>query len=383
MLPTPLPAAASVAKAVRGESGDDFRVLGFHPVSRANPFQRMLYSRSGPAGFAPVGIVGQDELESLEVALHMGVGAVLHLHWTAGVLREAADPTDARRRSSAFLERIGALKERGVGIVWTVHNVLPHRCAHPDVEAELRKGLASLADAIHVMAEDTLEATAPHYELPVNRLVEVPHPSYVGAYPGHIDRNMARMELGFDQSELVAGVVGSIQPYKGTGEFERALRVMASEEPRLRGIVAGIPGRDPASVALLGELRRSPHIELIARKVSDLELSVVVSSLDVMVLPYRASLNSGAAMLALTFGVPIVAPLTGHFRQLVERGFGHGYDPASTEGLPTALCELRPTIAGFDRVGAARFAEERAAPAISEQFFSKLRAVLQKGRATD
>ena len=378
MLPTPLPAAARVARAVRGGSGDDFRVLGFHPVSRANPFQRMLYSRSGPAGFAPVGIVDQEQLESLDVALQMGVGAVLHLHWTAGVLREAADPTDARHRSSAFLERIRALKQRGIGIVWTVHNVLPHRCDYADVEAELRTGLASLADAIHVMAEDTLEATAPYYELPVDRLIEVPHPSYVGAHPGHIDRSMARMELGFDHADLVAGVVGSIQPYKGTGEFERALRATASDDPRLRGLVAGIPGRDPASVALLDELRRSPHIELIARKLTDFEVAVVVSSLDVMVLPYRASLNSGAAMLALTFGVPIVAPLTGHFRQLVQHGFGHGYDPASIDGLPTALGELRATIEGFDRVGAERFAEERAAPVISEQFFSKLRAVLQK-----
>ena len=376
MLPTPLPAAASVARAVRGGSGDDFRVLGFHPVSRANPFQRLLYSRSGPAGFAPVGIVDQDELESLEVALKMGAGAVLHLHWTAGVLREATDPTDARRRCSAFLERIEALKQRGVGIVWTVHNVLPHRCDYPDVEAELRTGLASLADAIHVMAEDTLEATAPYYELPIDGIVEVPHPSYVGAYPGHIDRTMARMELGFDHADLVAGVIGSIQPYKGTGEFERALRVTVSGDPRLRGIVAGIPGRDPLSVALLDGLRRSPHIELIARQLGDLEIAVVVSSLDVMVLPYRASLNSGAAMLALTFGVPIVAPLTGHFRQLVERGFGIGYDPGSIEGLPSALGELRTTIRGFDRAAAARFAAEREASVISEQFFSKLRAVL-------
>jgi len=56
------------------------------------------------------------------------------------------------------------------------------------------------------------------------------------------------------------------------------------------------------------------------------------------VLPYKNALTSGAALLALSFGVPVIAPATEAFEGLVEDGStGLLYSADNPEALTRAL----------------------------------------------
>jgi glycosyltransferase involved in cell wall biosynthesis len=62
-----------------------------------------------------------------------------------------------------------------------------------------------------------------------------------------------------------------------------------------------------------------------------------MNAADVVVLPYRAVLTSGAAMLAFSFDRGIVAPRLGCLLELERTGAAILYDPDAPDGLAGAL----------------------------------------------
>lgn len=347
-------------------------IIGYFPVARLNPYQSLLYSQAWSGGYAPVGLFDVDDLEALEAAVVCGTPAVLHIHWTSAVTAGAESQADAEEMSSSFLLRLEKLKAAGVKLVWTVHNVLPHQCRFQDVEVALRQSLAETVDRIHVLTPDTPAETERHYVLPRDRLIQIPHPSYIDAYPRHHDRLLSRFELGYGASDVIIGMIGSIQPYKGIDLLIEASRVARETLPDLQVLVAGIPGRDAESSQLLEDIDRALHVRCLPRKLDPNEIALISTALDAAVLPYRASLNSGAALLALSFGVPIIAPRIGHFRQLLELGLGVGYDPKEPTGLTSALQSFPEFMKQFEPQAALDYCERMSSKKISHMFFKSL-----------
>lgn len=377
-LPIEVPAYAEVTRAARALRGAEAPVvLGYHPVARMNPFQALLYRSAFERGFAPVPLYSRSSFESLAAARRMGARPMLHLHWTSEVLRGVSDVEEARNAKKAFLEELGGLRESGVDLIWTVHNVLPHDCGYAEVESELRADLASIAMAVHVMNPRTREYTQPHYPLPDDRTFQVPHPSYLGAYPNHMDARMVRFDLGFEPDDLVVGVLGSIQAYKGIGRFLDALDEARLAEPRLRSLVAGIPGTDAASQDLVMRLEADENILSVPRRLDDGALARLLTALDALVLPYDASLNSGAALLGITFGLPIVAPRLGQFEVLEDIGLCRTYEPTDPRALVDALSRVGDTVGAHDNQLALDYASETRAEVVSTAFFQAIGGIEQ------
>ncbi|MEA3502865.1 MAG: hypothetical protein U9R47_08835, partial [Actinomycetota bacterium] len=268
-----IPIAAEVTRAARelvGRSVERPVVLGYHPVARMNPFQELLYLTGPESGVGVVPLIKQADFPVLEAAVKMGVPAVLHLHWTSAIMAPALNEFDAERRARLFITELEDLKALGVRLVWTVHNVLPHHCKYASAEARMRGELAALADGIHIMNPATVEEVAEHYELPVEKTFQIPHPSYAEFYP-RIARGDARFALGFEPDDVVIGAIGSIQPYKGLRTLGSAVAEASRSNRRVTGLVAGMPGPDSAHV--IEDLARWPSVRTIAKKLSDRELA--------------------------------------------------------------------------------------------------------------
>jgi len=75
--------------------------------------------------------------------------------------------------------------------------------------------------------------------------------------------------------------------------------------------------------------------------VDDADLQCFMQASDVCVLPYRDVTTSGAAILAFSFGKPIIAPALGGFPELAQNGRGIIYDPQQSDGLLQALQQAR------------------------------------------
>ncbi|MEA2496013.1 MAG: beta,4-mannosyltransferase, partial [Thermoleophilaceae bacterium] len=310
-------------------------LLAYTPVARMNPFQALLYSEAPRHGVGPLPVVKREDLCEIPWPGPM----VCHFHWLASVLAGAKSDDEADDRIGEFAALLDDVRSQGRQIVWTVHNVLPHDSLMPEKEIELRRLLVDACTAIHVMAPETVDQVRPFFELPEERVFTVPHPSYRGAYPDHVSRADARAQLGIAEDEFVFLAFGAIQPYKGVEDLQEAFTQLKDEpaaRPPTRLIVAG-PASDAGlvrSVAAWSGAR--DDVMLRAGRIPNDDVQYLYRAADAAVLPYRRSLNSGAALLALTFGTPIVAPDDGVLGTLAIQSRGVAYD-ADADGLVAGL----------------------------------------------
>jgi beta-1,4-mannosyltransferase len=310
-------AMAGIARA-RGAGFDRPIVVAVWPYDPENPFQDLLMRRADEAGIVPVGM---DRLADLDdpVALPALVGlrsseraiVVLHLHWLARVLRGVADEDEGLERVTSFVAALDAFRMAGGQIVWTVHNVLPHDTAYPALDRAIRKAVVARAEIIHVLSAGTVEAAAVEYEIPQEKVLHVPHPAYLGTYPDSVSDADARRHYDLAPDDLVYGFVGNIRPYKGLDDlieaFEAVTATPRSDGRRRRLLIAGMPIGDPSVADSLERARRDSDIVVDARRLPPDEIGTALRASDVAVLPYRASLSSGALLLALSFGRPVIA----------------------------------------------------------------------------
>jgi glycosyltransferase involved in cell wall biosynthesis len=354
-------------------------VLGYHPVARTNPFQALLYREAWDHGIAPVPVVEEAGIDELAALARLGHPVALHLHWLNKPIHRATSVEDARRSADAFLARIDAFRDAGGRLAWTVHNILPHATRFDAEDARLQGEVAARADVVHVMAADTAALVAPHFTLPEDRVLHVPHPSYLGAYADNLSRGQARYELGILPDELVYLVAGAIQPYKGIDDLLDAWDALPDDGVPRRLVIAGGPTREPGVDALLERAYLHPSVLLHARRVEGERMQVFLRAADVAVLPYRRSLNSGAQLLAFTFGLPVIVPAGGGLAASVDGTNGITYAQGSRDALVEALVDASRLATTEAREAALATARAVSPAEVSRRFAEGLRARLAAG----
>jgi len=149
----------------------------------------------------------------------------------------------------------------------------------------------------------------------------------------------ARQQLGLPHDGFVYLSLGQVRPYKGVEELLRAFSGLHGEDLSL--VIAGRVQQPDHGELLRSLAAGEPRVQLHLRYVPDDELQIFMNAADVAVLPYRQTTTSGAAILALSFGLPVVAPEIGPFPALLSQGGGILYDPQDSQALARALHEAR------------------------------------------
>lgn len=349
--------------ALRSLTSRDWSVPGgllcYFPVVRGNPFQSLLYGQLDQAGMIPVPTYDLDTTSRVLDALRgSDLDVVIHIHWLNVVMANAFDETGAREKMKAYLETLQTLRERGARIAWTVHNVLPHEDRDVELEAELRRGVAGLAERIHVMSPRTKELTAPYFDIPDEKLMPVPHPAFHGVYPSWLSREQARRELGISPDSVVLLLMGRIKPYKGLTELLDSFDALCERDPgRYILLVAGPPDRDEETKQFRERVLTHPSALAALRKIPDDEMQLYLRASDLAVFPYRRSLNSGVLALSLTFGLPVLIRSDSGEADRIQESFGIVYD----EDLAAALAEA-PRLCNPEARAAAAAAGEALRP---------------------
>jgi glycosyltransferase involved in cell wall biosynthesis len=376
--PGPGDLTLDAAAAMRSVAGSAEPVLlAAFPWFVTNPYQALLYGSCREHGIAPIRVPREEQLDELLELQRAGLPILLHLHWLHPVLQRATSAKDARKLADAFLHRLDAHRAQGGRVAWTVHNVLPHEARFEAEETRLSAEVAARSDVIHVLMESTAELVAPHFELPRDRLLHVPHMSYAGAYEDHVSRADARNDLGLLADEFVYLVLGAIRPYKGLSELLDAWATLPPDRPR-RLVIAGAPSDQPGIDELIERAAIAPGVLLDARKIPAPEMQTFLRAADVAVLPYRQALNSGALMLALTFGLPVIVPAGTGMAEVVDDHFGRTFDPAVGSALADALLEAPGLVSDSTRAAAAAAAAERSPKVVAQRFAIGLREHLDR-----
>ncbi len=274
---------------------------------RLNPYVALLAQGLEQNG-ASATIVPEFGLRALWHAHRHGVD-VIHLHWLE-LLTAAPGPRRQTLRLHWLLSTLALARRLGITLVYTVHNLAPHEPGQASLDPRGSAALYRLVDLLHAHDGATAAAVARQYDR-TRGVYVVPHGSYIGAYPNTCTRSAARQHLDLGDDALVFLALGGIRPYKAhVPAYAAEITARASRDPRIRLHVQHVP---------------------------DDALQYFFQASDACVLPYRQATTSGAAILALSFGCPIVAPAFEPFPPLAAEGRGVLYAADDPQGLVNAL----------------------------------------------
>jgi glycosyltransferase involved in cell wall biosynthesis len=215
---------------------------------------------------------------------------VFHVHWPE-VLLAGRTPLRVAKRRVLLLLLLLRLRLTGTAVVRTVHNLRPH-----EETARFDALLLRLLDRltrVHIrLNEDTpvpADAAA----------VTVPHGHYRDWYADHPVPEPIPGRVSF---------VGLIRPYKNVDALVAAFRDAANQAPSATLQVSGGTSSPELAERLTAAAGADPRISLTLRFLDDAELVRVVGQAQLVALPYREMHNSGATLLALSLGRPVLVP---------------------------------------------------------------------------
>ncbi len=296
-------------------------VLTFFPDYRDNPYLRMMWSDLRSEYDDPIAVENSLDFTAplRAAATHPGV---FHINWTAPILGGGTTAHARLVRYRRFLEALDQMHDLGMGSIWTIHNVMPHECADPVLEAQLRQELADRVDLVHIMCEGTVAACASRFEIPESKVRVLAHPSYIDVYPNLVDQQTARYELGLGADDYVYLHFGQIRPYKGVDRLLDAFDRLSRERPRAKLLLVGSPGRFESLPEIMQRARANPNVVSIFNAVPDTDVQLYLNAADVAVFPYLSALNSGALQLAYSFAKPVIASEVGCMSEQVDEQTG-------------------------------------------------------------
>jgi beta-1,4-mannosyltransferase len=301
--------------------------------ARLNPYPALLHRAVVAADPALHCALWRDGLSWREL-LGGGRPQVLHLHWLE-LLYQHYGPTGQRLLLWLnLLLYVTAARLLGTRLVYTVHNVWQHEESGRRLYSIAHRWVLRLASAVHVHDDAAKEQLLEQgrCRAPV---VVIPHGNYITWYDRGGSRETARERLGLAADAFVYLSLGQVRAYKGLEGLLEAFSALPGDEIVL--IIAGRPSGRELAARLQAQAVADPRLRLHLYYVPDEELQWTMNAADVAVLPYRRSTTSGAAILALSFGLPVIAPALGPFPALLAEGAGFLYDPQRPEALTAAL----------------------------------------------
>ncbi|MBX6361871.1 MAG: glycosyltransferase [Acidobacterium ailaaui] len=243
---------------------------------------------------------------------------ILHLHWPESDINASNNPLIAFARTRWKLFVIDYLKTRGTKLIWTVHNLKSHESLHPRLEHWLWRQFIPRVDGIISLTSTALHAVlSEHQALESIPSFIIPHGHYRDEYPNDENLN-AREILGIKHDQKILLFFGSIRPYKGVAKLITAFREVSGEDLLLY-IVGQIPTKEKEAEYLslaAGDAR--VHLHLKPTFIPKNKVQIYFQAADLVVLPYQEILNSGTALLALSYNRPILVPDQGSMGELAS-----------------------------------------------------------------
>jgi beta-1,4-mannosyltransferase len=275
------------------------KIIAIKPVSDPNnSFTRLFSDAVARQGYA-VRDFGWKGIE------RGGVDAVI-FHWPFELLG-----IGGFKGILPYLKNYGRLRKaraRGTRIIWIAHDARPHDGGR--LSALLMQRFLRLIDGILYLSHHSAELIGQLYAVP-ERIVQATtvHGHYVDVMETPVQSPPQigeRVQLAF---------FGQIRRYKNV---EKLAEIVAGVPLAMSLAIAGRRSHEDIAVQLEAIATSAANIALDLRMESlpDADIERLVDGAQGIVLPYRAILNSGAAIFALSRGRPVLAPNIGSLPEL-------------------------------------------------------------------
>jgi glycosyltransferase involved in cell wall biosynthesis len=266
---------------------------------------------------------------------------VLHLHWLHGLTVGRTFPRTFIK-GSLFLKRLAAIRPHVRAVVWTCHNLGNHFGWSLNLERKIVRRACSSFDRIIVHHERAIDEVVSYFKIPGmrDRFDVIPHGHFIDWYHGSATKNEARQSLGIPEQDTVLLMFGQLRADKGIENLLTAFaRTCRETNARLRLVLAG--RAQPEVNKLIARANAEyPGIDYRPGFIADDLVQPLHAAADVAVLPFAGGLTSGSLILAMGFGLPVVAADIGHAKCLVDPDGGLLVTTGNVDALTDALRKM-------------------------------------------
>jgi beta-1,4-mannosyltransferase len=306
----------------------------------AFPQHGIAYNESFYSALVAEGVsVEEGDFSGRWLYRHVRAGDYLHLHWPSFVYATSRSRAALITSFLRFVALLMLARARGGRLLWTAHNLVPHdRSLLPALDRVGRRLVIGASTRVFVHGAAAADVLVTTYPRVARKLTSIPHGHWVDYYADSVTREEARRRLSLPKDAYVYLFIGLCKPYKNVHRLvevfrqcgENAVLVIAGafQEERYRELIVGLAAGDP-------------RIRLYPTFIPDDDMQLFLRACDIVVAPYREILTSGTAMLAMSFGRPVISIAAGHVRDVVTAECGILFDPNDAAGLDASLREAR------------------------------------------
>jgi glycosyltransferase involved in cell wall biosynthesis len=240
---------------------------------------------------------------------------IWHIHWPESLI-ETRNGFRAWSSAQQYRLLLHVAHRRGIKLIWTIHDLVPHDLVYPQIEWAFWHDVIDRVDGVIALTQNGLQLARQRYpRLRTCPAFVIPHGHFRDAYPRTVSREEARQILGIPPEKRVIAYFGQIRPYKNVPRLVRAFRAFPGDDLML--LVCGrISKRTGGREEIVAAAEGDPRIRLELRYIEPEEIQLFLLAADLMVFPYSEILNSGSAILALSFDRPLVVPNLGALPEL-------------------------------------------------------------------
>ena len=302
-------------------SGNNRGVIFSPDWSYYNSYQKLLYGSlnklfdSSAYGFDPKDF----KIECLEQ--YANECQVIHIHWI-----NVFYDLDDKNSIDSFLQTLRWAKKNKFTIIWTVHNFVSHESKNYDLEIEIRKKVSIIADHIIVHGQYAKNIICKEYGVNHGKVHIIQHGHYQGFYKNDISISEAKKQLGIAYNDYVFLFFGNIRAYKGLEKLVESFLRLQKKYNETTLLIAGRGLDKDIHEYIKEKVAHSKKIIAHIKFIHDDDVQLYLNASDMMVLPYKTVLTSGAALLALSFMKPVIAPRIGLIPELVDNNIGELFD---------------------------------------------------------
>ena len=228
------------------------------------------------------------------------------------------------------------LKTRGIKVVFTAHNLLPHDTG--DTQRDQYARYYRMVDRICVHTESTKQDLESQFGIGPEKIEVIPH-GVIASDISDVDvENRAgelRRQYGIDRDMLVLSSLGVQSYYKGVDMLMRLWNVdgRLSANPRIRLMLIGKNSGLDYSV-----IKGCENVIIVDEKVSNLDFQAFLEISDVVLLPYRQISQSGVLFSAIARNRPVLVSNVGGLPDPLNIGsVGWNMGSATEENIRTSL----------------------------------------------
>lgn len=261
-----------------------------------------------------------------------------HFNWFENIV--ASNPLQATFYFLRQVFKVFLLKLFQKKIVWTMHNMQPHKAKYLFYQKVLLRLIIKSAYKIVTHSRSSAAILKNNYQVSENKIAYLPHPNYINQY-GEVKADKALLQ----DTRIHLLFVGLIKPYKNIELLIDVCRELPSDQFKFE-----VVGNCKDSIYLNDLKERSRDLDnfiLTPKFIDDEEIPCYLASCDAVILPYniQSSLNSGSAMLAFSYKKTVVIPKIGTVKDYESHiPFSYEYDGTAKDHfmqLKNVLMELQ------------------------------------------